>query len=169
MNRPLPSYSHGYSLIEVLVTLLLTSIGILGMAAMQTKAISYTQDSVHRNTAAMLADELMEVMRADTDKVLTAASLPRESSDYYSDGLTAAQAPCTNLPADPEDRLACWAARVVQVLPGSADLLSSEFHIKPVDATIEIQLGWRVPAGACLDEGGNAESTVCHYRLRTEL
>lgn len=169
MNKHLPSRSRGFSLIEVLVTLLLTSVGILGMVAMQAKAIAYTQDSIQRNTAATLADELMEIMRADQSNVLTVSGLPRESSGYYSDSLSATTGDCSSLPSAPTERLQCWAQRAAQALPGAADLLSSDFHIKPVDATIEIQLAWNVAKGGCLEADGDAQSTVCHYRLRAEL
>ena len=51
-------------MIEVLVTLVLISIGVLGMVALQARTIQYTQDAVQRNTAAMLANDLVELMRA---------------------------------------------------------------------------------------------------------
>ena len=44
----------GFSLLEVLVTLLLTTVGILGMVAMQGQAIKQTQDSVNRTHVVML-------------------------------------------------------------------------------------------------------------------
>lgn len=170
MNRYLPSDARGFSLIEVLVTMLLISVGILGMVAMQAKAISYTQDSIQRNTAAALADELMEILRADQHKVITADGQPRDSSDYYKQGSSSfpsAASDCASLPDNPAERLGCWAQRAGQALPGATDLLTSEFHIKPIDSTIEIQLAWSVAKGACLD--GKPDGTVCHYRLRAEL
>lgn len=161
--------NKGFSLIEVLVTLLLTSIGILGMIAMQTKAIAYTQDSIQRNTAATLVDELMEIMRADQDKILTINGRPREvsDSDYYKksgDPFPEAADDCSNLPDNPAERLGCWVQRAEQRLPGVTELLTNEFHIQPKNATIEVQVAWSVAEGAC-----DQESTVCHYRLRAEL
>lgn len=169
MNRLPPPRSQGFSLIEVLVTMLLLSIGILGMVAMQAKAITYTQDSIQRNTAAVLADELMEILRADQGSIIGANGMPRDSSDYYKDSgsFPAAASDCSSLPDSPAERLGCWAQRVGQALPGATDLLASEFHVKPIGSTIEIQLAWSVAVGACLD--GDAEGTVCHYRLRAEL
>ncbi|MCR3769086.1 type IV pilus modification protein PilV, partial [Pseudomonas aeruginosa] len=49
------SRETGFSMIEVLVALVLISIGVLGMVAMQGRTIQYTQESVQRNAAAMLA------------------------------------------------------------------------------------------------------------------
>ena len=74
MNRT--HYIRGFSMIEVLVTILLICIGVLGLVALQGRTITYTQDSALRNAAAMLADDLQEMMRADLDKVI-ANGLPR--------------------------------------------------------------------------------------------
>lgn len=174
--------SHGFSLIEVLVTVLLISIGILGMVAMQARAISYTQDSVQRNTAAMLADELMETLRSDSNLVVNAAGLPLSSSAYYkAKGSTFPSVPnsCTPLPTAPDERLGCWAERARQALPGAGELMISDLHIcrSPSPgvcdfskgAAIEIQLAWSVAAGTCLDANSASDSTICHYRFRAEL
>ena len=48
---------QGFSLIEVLVALLLTTVGVLGMVALQGRSVQYTQDSVQRNVAVDLASE----------------------------------------------------------------------------------------------------------------
>ena len=55
--------SQGFSLIEVLVALVLIATGMLGMLALQSKSIQYTQDSVNRNLAITLSNDLLEMMR----------------------------------------------------------------------------------------------------------
>src|SRR5699024_9555668 len=60
---------QGFSLVEVLVTLLLTAIGLLGMVAMQVKSFEYQQEAADQNTAVELANELIEVFRAHRDEV----------------------------------------------------------------------------------------------------
>ena len=54
--------SRGFSLIEVLVTIVLTTVGILGMVALQSRSIQYTQDSDNRNAAVTLANDLIEMV-----------------------------------------------------------------------------------------------------------
>jgi hypothetical protein len=56
-------------MIEVLVSLVIVCIGVLGMVALQSRGIGYANDTVQRSTAAQLASELAEMMRADPDKV----------------------------------------------------------------------------------------------------
>lgn len=52
----------GATLIEVLVSLLIFSLGVLGMLAMQAKAISYAVDAEDRSRAAMFANEIIATM-----------------------------------------------------------------------------------------------------------
>lgn len=54
----------GISLVEVLVTLLLSSIGLLGLASLQLQALQATLDSAQRSQAAWLMYDLTERMRA---------------------------------------------------------------------------------------------------------
>lgn len=175
--------SRGFSMIEVLVTMVLICIGVLGMVALQGRTISYTQDSVQRNTAAMLADDVVELMRADLGKVLT-DGLPNGDSDYLkAAGSDFPDAPddCSSLATlSASQRLGCWADSA-KALPGAAALMNEEFHIcraasssGPDDSsgcsssgsTIEVRVAWSVKSGECLDGQGN---DFCTYTIRVEL
>ena len=61
----------GFSLIEVLVTLLILSVGLLGLAVLQTNSIKEGVDSGQRSQAAWLVQELVERMRANEDGHVT--------------------------------------------------------------------------------------------------
>lgn len=182
--RPSMSESQrGFSMIEVLITLLLISVGVLGMVAMQGRAIAYTQDSVQRNTAAMLAEDLMEMLRANRDAVLDTNGLPRATSDYYkaaNSSFPDAADQCLPTPSSASDQLGCWAEKASAALPGAEDLLESEFHIcrsaspgtcSAGGSVIEIRIAWSVKDGECLDAsaGDNADPSVCSYTLRAEI
>lgn len=173
------SRETGFSMIEVLVALVLISIGVLGMVAMQGRTIQYTQESVQRNAAAMLASDLMEIMRADPDAVLNLRDQLREDSVYYKakgSDFPAAPARCAPLPADAKERLGCWAQQASKDLPGASALLNSQFYIcrSPTPGTcdntkgsaIEIQVAWRAMDGACFNA---SDSTLCTYSVRSEL
>lgn len=56
---------RGSSLIEILVTVLIFSIGMLGMAALQLNALRSTSDSNQRAQAVWLAQDLAERIRAN--------------------------------------------------------------------------------------------------------
>lgn len=60
-----PSNQFGASLIEVLVAVVIFSIGLLGMAAMQTRALKANLSSLHRSQVVMLSHYILDVMRVD--------------------------------------------------------------------------------------------------------
>jgi type IV pilus assembly protein PilV len=57
--------SHGFSLIEVLVSMTIFAFGVLGMLGMQARAISEFSDAKYRTSATMLADELINRVWVD--------------------------------------------------------------------------------------------------------
>jgi type IV pilus assembly protein PilV len=74
--NPLPRYrvpQAGFSLMEVMVALLVLSIGLLGLAALQTSAIKMNHQSYQRTQATTLIYEIIDRMRAN----VTAASAGR--------------------------------------------------------------------------------------------
>ncbi len=56
---------NGFTLIEALITIIIMSIGLLGLSAMQTTSIRYTYDSYLRTQSSFLADDLFDRMRAN--------------------------------------------------------------------------------------------------------
>ena len=58
-------HQSGASLIEVLVAMLLMSIGVLAMTAMQAQAIQHSQTTEFRAQATLLAHDLADRMRAN--------------------------------------------------------------------------------------------------------
>lgn len=183
--------NKGFGLIEVLVTLLLTTVGILGMVALQGKGIRYTQDAINRNNAASLANDLVEIMRQYPDEFWVHGTqhyerLATSNALFNGSGglvITAESCP-TGTPQTLSQQAACWLQRVENTLPGAATAaVKSNFRICPSftlqngaiacaganfeGSTIGIQLAWQVRAGECMD--GNSESTVCIYHTRIEL
>ena len=171
----------GFGLLEVLITLVLTAIGILGMAAMQTKSIQYTQQSVNRSTAAALASDLMETLRGNRDALYKANATLKTDSPYLKpagEDIPAADEFCTALDNDcPLSQLQAWKDRAKQQLPGVTDaLIKSEYHIciskagqgcSEDGSAIEIKIAWVGRAEECSldDETPN----ICSYILRAEI
>ncbi len=55
----------GFTLLEVLVSLVIFSIGLLGLAGLQIFSLRLTGDSLLRTTAAILANDMIDRMRAN--------------------------------------------------------------------------------------------------------
>ncbi len=134
--------SRGFSLIEVLVTILLTTIGILGMVALQSKSIQYTQDAVHRNAAVMLTNDLIEIMRSHRDLLFNKTpefndsytELKASSVIYNASGklqLDAGNCPTSGLANTLQQQGDCWLKQVEETLPGAADLIEGAFMVCP--------------------------------------
>lgn len=155
----------GFSLVEVLITSLLISIGLLGMAALQGRALAYNTDAEHRSTAAMLAGDLLELIRAT----------PTTWNGYLNGG-TQRPAPanlCLSTPNEPAAQLACWLAEINALLPQSDPTEDADSHVCRSSApgrcdnsgtVIEVQVAWFSRPGECHDAAAH-----CHYRLRGEI
>lgn len=57
---------HGFTLLEVMIALLVLSIGLLGLAALQTTGLRSNEMASMRTTSTMLAYDISERMRANS-------------------------------------------------------------------------------------------------------
>lgn len=60
-----PRHQQGLSLLEVLVAIVILSLGLLGMAGLQAAGLRTSQGSFYRAQAAQYADDMAERMRAN--------------------------------------------------------------------------------------------------------
>lgn len=84
------SSQGGVALIEVLISLLIFSLGILGLIGLQTRAITLSGDAEDRNRAALLANEVTSTMWLTRSVTLPAATLTTwqtRLADTKNDGL----------------------------------------------------------------------------------
>jgi len=66
MNRLDYKHGHkGFSLLEVLITILILSVGLLGMASLQLNAMKFNQMAAVRSHATVLAYDIADRMRAN--------------------------------------------------------------------------------------------------------
>jgi len=173
--------ARGFSLLEVLVSLLLVSIGALGMAALQGNSVRYTQDALQRNEAMLLAQQLLEQMRSNPKGALSNNKFSSSSAYYKAPGdafETATHSDCATRDrgAGGDDvakaDLACWLQSVQASLPVTSAILSANYSICPsqsdgscsadASSAVLIQIAWKDPTGQCDDN-------LCIYRLRGEL
>ncbi len=65
----IPNPCRGFSLIEVLVALLVLSIGLMGLAALQITSLQFNTGSYFRTQATFLAYDIVDRMRANINAV----------------------------------------------------------------------------------------------------
>lgn len=100
------NYERGASMIEVLVTLLLISTALLGLAAMQVRALQQNNDALLRTQANFIAYDLLDRVRMQSPMAPAALVIP---SQTIINTLAAAQLP------NGSGTLTCTAARICNV------------------------------------------------------
>lgn len=149
--------SLGVSLIEVLVSIVISSIGLLALAGVNAASMRYTKMSQYRGTATLLASDMGERIRAnkaafvvgnydydltDFAHQATAATLPTDAAHLCADASTSC------LPADIADLdLRSWRLLVRSQLPEGSVLINRD-GVKGADVFVV----WRDPAVASTDE-----------------
>jgi type IV pilus assembly protein PilV len=96
--RMAPASQRGVGLIEVLVAVLVLSVGFLGMAAMQARSLSMNNSAMARNVATMETYSILDGMRADlvaaqsgaygADNPITASACPSATGTLADTQLT---------------------------------------------------------------------------------
>lgn len=115
----------GFSLIEILVSVLVLSAGVLGAAALQLAALRTGQQSGQHTTAMQLAADIAERIRANVDQL----RLEDGDNDYLGFSFDADEAagvaprPCYDRLCDPEELAAFdlyeWQRRLAASLPAA--------------------------------------------------
>ena len=98
----LPEAQRGFSMIEVLVTLLIISLALLGTAGLQAYSMRLNQSGQFRTQAVFLVADLAERMEANTPGAVRAAYVLPESStvNALSTACTTGMCPCAAAPGD---------------------------------------------------------------------
>lgn len=117
----------GFSLIEVMVTMLLLSIGMLGIAGILVNSIKNNQSSYSRGQASLLAADIVDRMRANRG---TAEASPSP----YELALTATPAAGGGVPGDD---LRQWRAAVAAAVPSGVGAVALDAATRNVTVTIQ--------------------------------
>lgn len=134
-HHPTPSSARasqtGVALIEVLVSILLFSLGILGLIGLQTRAISLSVDAEDRNRAALIANDIATTMWIKR----TVAIDPEAGSPSWNDR-------ASNLQAGG--------------LPGGSITITPTGAAN----TVDILITWRPPQRAASEQGSRLTTRV---------
>jgi len=106
-----PGMQTGMTLVEVLVTLVLISVGLLGVAALQFTTLTNTQESYVRSQAALLAADILDRMRSNQ------TGFNAGNYDMANDATGFDQAGTAGTVAASD--IAAWQASINRLLPGS--------------------------------------------------
>jgi type IV pilus assembly protein PilV len=125
----------GVMLLEVLVGILIFSVGIVAMLGMQATAMRATVDAKYRTEASFLANEIIGQMWVDRVNLV----------NYQTPATCPAGTPCT------------WIARVQTLLPNSTGGNAPTIAVSGSQVTVTVR--WRRP-GETADSNHTATATI---------
>lgn len=152
--RPAVQRAAGVTLIEVLITLVIMSVGLLGVAAMQLVTLRGNYTAFSRSQAAVLAGDMLDRMRANR----TAAR-----NGQYAVGLGPYSSPA-NTPAGRD--LQTWKTSLAAQLPtgdGSIVMLAD-----PADV-VEITIQWAERIELSEQNVSSAPASTVTFRTRSRI
>ena len=118
-------HQKGLSLIEVLVTLLITSVGLLGLAALQARSLQFNHGAYLRSQANILAYDMADRMRLNKDDA---------RANLYNISMSDATPSASGIVATDQSQ---WLTLIASVLPAGDGAVSCASNI----CTLTIQ--WR--------------------------
>lgn len=154
--------SRGFSLLEVLISMVVLSFGLLGMVGLQAAALQVNHQARIQATAGSLAHELAEMMRGNKDVgLLTAADNPYLGQYSPSDALPIspsyclnvdpAATPCSSATEIANAQLTEWLTRVRAELPNAYVKICVDSA--PFDAN-------GTPRFSCVNTGAGATTVI---------
>ena len=123
----------GFTLVEVLVTMVILSVGLLGVAALHTASLRNNLDSALRSQASALASDIADRMRGNRSVALTGA---------YDIAIGSTRTVVAGSPLADKD-LNAWKTELARALPGGDGSI-----VRTGDVfTITVQWGERLRQG----------------------
>lgn len=148
-NRRLPAprdirragSQRGVILLEALVAVLVFSVGVIALLALQASSITMTRDAKLRADASLIANEIIGLMWADKDNL---ASYQHFGSGGAAAGAVGAAACTPGGAASANARVTAWLARATAALPGTT---ANRFQIAVQPSNVvTVSVCWRSPA-----------------------
>lgn len=158
----------GVSLIEAMVSLIVLSIGMLGMVALQSKALQANQSSYYRTQIAILAEDIMDRMRANKPNASLYKTGFNDAAPISVTECASSSANCSGSALADYD-LAKWKEDVASLLPsGKAQIVKTE-----VSASTEIYVVTLQYDDSSADNSSSyaqtQTSTPKQFSFRTEI
>jgi type IV pilus assembly protein PilV len=137
-----PTLRHrqsGSALIEALVSVLIFSIGVLSLVALQAVSIKNSADAKYRSDAAALAKQIVAQMWVDRSNIDNYAHHPTGTACAFT-GAASANVGAWVTP------VTAWTAQVAGLLPGSG-AANTQIAVTTVNATkqVKVTVCWKGP------------------------
>lgn len=141
----------GFTMLEVLISMVIIAFGLLGVAGLQVFALKNNQSATFRSTATMLAADMADRVKANVGGAIDGAYNAPDLGAYVTAVAGCAGAGCTTAELAQND-LFEWQQRIAAVLPGGVGIVCLDST--PHDGTTPTN-----PAGHC-DGAGETNYVV---------
>lgn len=149
----IPRCQQGATLIEVLITMIVLAVGLLGLAGMQITSVKSNQSAYYRSQATFLAYEISDRMRANRIEAQADAYKVEFPDSSSSNSVTGSQAK--------KDK-AQWLNDLANLLPDGTG------SVERNDSLLTISVRWNDDRGRIKGSGDN-ESFIETFIYRTEI
>lgn len=146
MTTTLHKHQRGITLIESLVAIVITALGVLGILGVQMRTLTDTQTTVRRAQAIRLIEDLSERMKASPNALL---NIQGYRSGYTEKGSAVNATDCASAPCTPAQQakydLMQWKTTVEDVLPGgqASIFLAPGETSDPNRRLLGVMIAWR--------------------------
>lgn len=121
----------GFTMLEVLVAMVVLSIGLLGLAGLQATGLQANHSAYLRTQAAFLAYDILDIMRANREGA--------RSGDYNT-AMDVNLSAVIDTPTNTQEEISSWGSNVVTNLPqGDASIVTSVVGIGGLLVTVTVQ------------------------------
>ncbi|MBV1914484.1 MAG: type IV pilus modification protein PilV [Pseudomonadales bacterium] len=155
---------QGFTLLEILVSLVILAVGLLGLAGLQSASVINNHGSLMRSEASLLSYDILERIRTNRDQALTTNRYLSDFGDSASSYSTCA-ATCTPPELASHD-LNQWKSDIAAQLPGGEAEIARESL--PVGAIYVVTVRWDEMIPDETDPKLRKKSTA-QLQLRSEI
>lgn len=158
INRSFPNRSGGFTLLEVLVSLLILSVGLLGIAGLQLTGLRNNQSAYVRSQATILAYDILDRMRANRAEAQTGG--------YNITIQGTGDLPSTSgSPTQAATDLHRWGADLLALLPAAQTSVNVA-----ANNTVTVSIVWDDSrADQASDRSGAPVTDATQFQFQTEL
>lgn len=136
-----PSSSRGVSMVEVLIALVIFSIGLLGLALLEVRGVTFSKQSQARTQAVISAVSMADRMTANPAGV-SAGDYVWDSSAQSLPSLTdCSSTPCTPAQVANND-INEWGSGLAAAVPSSSDNTALSKIVSNADGSYTISVSW---------------------------
>lgn len=147
-----PPLGRGATMVEVLVTLILVSVGLLGVAALQLTSLRSSQEAGIRARASVLAADVLDRMRANA----TAVRGGEYDVDYNETGTAGSTS---------GNDLSFWQSQIDQLLPGGPSTAAGRIERDAATNIVTITIRWNERA----EEATSRDAEDVTFQTRSEI